>query len=436
MLCALDKIMSDYNLLKNMGRIGLVINQTSTSSHYYSAAEVIYNAALKTTGTKVTAIFGPQHGYAQTEQDNMKETPDSVFEFSDGTEVPLYSLYSETRMPTAEQLSNVDTLVVDLQDIGCRVYTYMLTLAGCLRSAAQFAKKVDVLDRNNPLGLCYFSSEHKRWMRVEGNKLQSRFHSFVGWYEIPMRHGLSMGELGKYFIHCDKLNVEYQVIPVDGLARNSYINKEQIAPWTMPSPNIPSFLSAFLFPAFVSLEGTNVSEGRGTTIPFQLIGSPWLDTRQCIRFLEENKNIFTVNPKVQTGLVFREHDFRPTFNKHMGKICRGIQFHIENPENINLFKLGLCFLYFCNVFHVNDFKWSEPGYEYNFKDLPINLILGDDGFSNLFKNSQVKRTGQDLTRSLNDEKYMEKFTNLVKISEEESQTFTEEAVNYFIYDKA
>lgn len=424
MYCATDKIVNDYNLLKNLGRIGLVVNQTSTSSHYIQTSEIVYHAVARTTGSKVTAVFGPQHGYFQTEQDNMKETPDATFHFQDGTSVPLYSLYSETRVPSEEQLTNVDTLLIDLQDIGCRVYTYMLTLAGCLRSAAQFGKKVVVLDRNNPLGLCYFSLEQKKWSRVEGNKLQTQFHSFVGWYDIPMRHGLTIGELGKYFIHCDKLNVDYNVIPVDGLTRHAGIDNYKTKPWTMPSPNIPSFLSAFFFPAFVTLEGTNVSEGRGTTTPFQLIGAPWLNSRKCIQFLQENKNAFTINPKIHSGIVFSEHDFRPTFNKYMGQICHGIQFHLENPENTNLFKLGLTFLYYCNLFHSDSFKWSSPGYEYNFTDMPIHLIFGTSVLSDFLSG---------LVSKLSDGNSFDKFISLVENLDKEAQVFASSAKPYFIY---
>lgn len=435
MRCAVDKLVGNSNLLKNFGRIGLVVNQTSTSSHYVPTTEIIYNATQKTTGSQVTAVFGPQHGYFQTEQDNMKETPHGVYEFLDGKTVPLFSLYSETRMPTQQQLEDIDTLVVDLQDIGCRVYTYMLTLAGCLRAAAAYGKKVVVLDRNNPLGLCYYSAEHKKWMRVEGNKLQSRFHSFVGWYEIPMRHGLTMGELGNYFIKVDKLNVDYSVIPVDGLKRNIGIENYKIKPWAMPSPNIPSFLSAFMFPAFVSLEGTNISEGRGTTIPFQLIGAPWLNTRQCIEFLEKHKNLFTIEHNVHGGFVFRRHDFRPTFNKYSGEICRGIQIHIDQAENVNLFNLGLCFLYFCQMFHVNEFKWLGPGYEYNFADQPIHLIFGSEEFTNLFKTIELEKTRQNFPGSLNDKKCLEKLSKLIKNIEADAQTFTQEITDCLLYEK-
>jgi uncharacterized protein YbbC (DUF1343 family) len=431
MRCAIDKIKADYNILKNMGRLGLVINQTSTSSHYQTTAEIIYAASQKTSGTKVTAVFGPQHGYWQTEQDNMKETPHDVFIFNDGNKVPLFSLYSETRTPLDNQLELVDTLIVDLQDIGCRVYTYMLTLAACMRGAAKHGKKVVVLDRSNPLGLCYFSEEHKKWHRVEGNILQSRFHSFVGWYEIPMRHGLTMGELGKFFIKEDKLNLDYKVIPVDNLYRNMSIENYKIKPWTMPSPNIPSFLSAYFFPAFVTLEGANVSEGRGTTIPFQLIGAPWLNAKKCIQFLYENMHLFIVDSKNKSGLVFREHNFRPTFNKYAGEICNGIQFHIENPENINLYKLGISFLYFCNEFHKNEFKWTDPGYEYNFTDLPINLILGSDNLLNLFE--QLERNSNFSEKAI-EKNSIEKLSVFLQKQDSEAQIFAEKVKNCFIYE--
>ena len=424
MKCAVDEIAKDHNIIKNFGRIGLVINQTSTSSSYISSAEIIYQSAKKTPHSKVTAVFGPQHGYSQTEQDNMRETPDSEFQFSDNTRVPLFSLYSKERAPTEQQLKNVDTLLVDLQDIGCRVYTYMLTLAGCLRSAAQYGKKVVVLDRENPLGLCYFNSQDKSWKRVEGNQFQTEYHSFVGWYDIPIRHGLSMGELGYYFIQCDKLTLDYEVIKVTGLTRSEPLQIEHKCVWTMPSPNIPNYLSAFLFPAFVTLEGTNISEGRGTTLPFQLIGAPWLKTKECISFFQEYKKYFTPNLSEPDGLIFREHDFRPTFNKYKDEICHGIQIHPQNLENINLFKFGLTFLIYCQLNQIADFKWAKPGYEYNFTEAPINLILGSrelsDFFSQIHKITEIK-------------KGLEEFDHLMTKLDKEGQAFCEKAKNCFIY---
>ena len=424
MKCAVDKIVNNFNLLKDMGRLGLVINQTSTTSNFISSAEIIYEATKKTTGAKVTAVFGPQHGYGQTEQDNMKETPHGTFTFLDDHNVPLYSLYSETRIPTAEQMEKIDTFIIDLQDIGCRVYTYMLTLAGCMRGASEFAKKVVVLDRGNPLGLSYYDSTTQKWQRVEGSGLHPSFHSFVGWYDLPLRHGMTMGELGNYFIVQDNLKLDYQVILVDDLTRSQPIDVHALTTWTMPSPNIPHCFSAFLFPAFVLLEGTNVSEGRGSTLPFQLIGAPWLNARQCISFLEKEKEFYSIDPSKPCGLVLREHQFRPTFNKYMGQICHGIQFHIKMTENINLFKLGLTFVAYCYVFHGEHFQWAKPGYEYNFDQLPIHLILGNDSFYQ-FLESQPRSDDFGV--------FFSKFKEFVRQLDDEAQKFSQANQKYFLY---
>ncbi|RDB36311.1 MAG: DUF1343 domain-containing protein [Spirobacillus cienkowskii] len=383
---AIDEISQNSNILNHCGRIGVVANQTSVNSQFVPSTDIIYEAAKFAQGSSVSCVFGPQHGYYQTEQDNMKETQDDIYKFKDGNSVPLFSLYSNTRAPTKQQIDLVDTFIIDLQDIGCRVYTYMLTLAACLRSAAQYNKKVVVLDRINPLGLCNKDTKGN-WIFVEGNKLETKWHSFVGWYDIPMRHGLSLGELGYYFIKQDKLKVDYKVVPVKNLTRKLSIAALKTTKWTMPSPNIPCWESAYFFPAFVLLEGTNISEGRGSTIPFQLIGAPWLDSKKCIEFLNNNKETYLYNPKIDNNFAIRQHNFRPTFNKHMGAICNGIQFHIENPDNVNLFALGLSFLYYCITNHRNDFKWTSPGYEYNYKDLPINLILGTDSWTHFFESS-------------------------------------------------
>ncbi len=399
MQIAIDTLIDQPHLLKNFGRIGLVVNQASTTSNFIPTVNVILQATKKTTGTSLNALFGPQHGYLQTEQDNMKETTDSVFILENKNSIPLFSLYSNTREPLAEQLTNIDTIVVDLKDVGCRVYTYMLTLAGCLRSAAKHGKKVVVLDRPNPVGLAV--KENNEWKRVEGNCLETKWHSFVGWYSIPMRHGLSMGELGHLFIKLENMNVDYQVIPVKGLTRNTLLVDLKQENWIMPSPNLPTWLSSFFFPAFVCLEGTNVSEGRGTTMPFELIGAPWLNAKKCIEFLKEHESLFVMDPAVKprddrgilssrgltagsSPLTYREHYFRPTFNKYAGEVCAGVHFGLLNPENINLFALGMTFLAYCSLEHKNDFAWSTQEYEYNLKDLPIHLILGSDKWTDMF----------------------------------------------------
>ena len=420
MQIAIDTIVEQPHLLKNLGRTGLIVNQASTTSTFIPTVNVILQATKKTTGTKLCAIFGPQHGYFQTEQDNMKETKDSVFILSDKKKVPLYSLYSKTREPLKEQLKNIDTLVVDLKDVGCRVYTYMLTLAGCLRSAAKYGKKIVVLDRPNPLGLCV--KDKNIWRRVEGNCLDTKWHSFVGWYSIPLRHGLSMGELGHFFIKAEDFDVDYRVIPVRGLKRATPLKKIRQENWVMPSPNLPSWHSSYFFPAFVCLEGTNVSEGRGTTIPFELVGAPWLNSKKCIEFLKAHESLFVLAPAIRgvapAVLTARPHTFRPTFNKYAGKVCEGVHFGVLDPDRVNLFALGMTFLAYCSLEHKNDFEWSTQEYEYNFKDLPINLILGTDKWEKIF--SSLQKNCHTLKEMLNS-------------SHQEAQNFIKQNQGILIY---
>lgn len=422
MICAIEQIQKNKTLLNGMGRIGLVVNQSSTTSDFVSTAHVIETAVQTSSSAQLVAIFGPQHGYFQTEQDNMQETPDTEFLLHSGKKIPLYSLYSQTRAPTSEQLQEIDTLIVDLQDIGCRIYTYMLTLAGCLRSAAQHRKKVVVLDRPNPIGLCYLDKANV-WQRIEGNTLDTRWQSFVGWYDIPMRHGMSLGELGHYFIQCDKLKIDYQVIAVDGLTRSAPLANAKSTHWTPPSPNIPTWLSAVFFPAFVALEGANVSEGRGTTQPFQLIGAPWLKNRDCIEFLTEHAYWYLPSPQKPSHVVMRPHDFRPTFNKHRGKICRGIQFHLTGEPDINLFALGMSFLYYCCRFQGAEFSWTNQVYEYNHTDLPINLILGQENWMRTFDHAKQKPCESEFERLLHE-------------AAQSAQSFAHRAQSCFIYPNA
>lgn len=388
-LSGLDKAIKKNDLLENLGRVGVVANQTSASLEFEPSTDAIYNISRKIKGTTLTAVFGAQHGYYQTEQDNMLETPDATYTFADGHHVPLYSLYSETRIPTDAQMAKVDTLIIDLFDIGCRVYTYMLTLAGCLKAAAKHGKRVVVLDRPNPLGLTY-KSKSGEWERVGGDVLDLKWHSFVGWYAIPMQHGLSMGELGKHFITVDKLDVDYSVVQAEGLVRRTPTSELRKSHFILPSPNIPCWESSFLFPAFVMLEGTNISEGRGSTMPFQIVGAPYLNVSKLVSFLDEFRTSTKHGTRIG-GLRFRRHDFRPTFNKHMGSICHGIQSHIVDGDNVDTFALGIYFLSYACAHHASEFMWKAPGYEYNYKDNPILLILGQEKWLTYFE--RLRQTG-------------------------------------------
>lgn len=418
MKLGIDRIRENPNLLSNLGRVGIVTNQAVTDSRFAPACQVIFEAIEEAEKSGVSAVFGPQHGYFQTEQYNMDETPDSIFEFVGGQKVPLYSLYSKNRIPTKEQIENIDTFVFDLIDVGCRIYTYMLTLAGCLKSASLHDKKVIVLDRPNPLGLSYHDG--KNWKRVEGNILDMRWESFVGWYPISMRHGLTMAELGSLFIKMDNLTVDYKVVGVEGLKRKEPLSTFAERPYTLPSPNLPSWLSNLFFPAFVPLEGTMVSEGRGTTLPFQIVGSPYFKVQEWLKYFEKLKNKF---PRNFGGIRCREHHFKPTFNTHKDIICKGVQFHVEGDiSEFSPFSLGIHFLAFaCSH---KEFEWREPGYEYNDVDAPINLILGNEKWKSLF---------DKIHKNQSLENYLDELNILLAWADKSAQQFAEETRLFHLY---
>ena len=213
----------------------------------------------------LTALFGPQHGIRGDVQDNMIETAHTIDKY---TGLPVYSLYSETREPTEEMLSDLDALVFDLQDVGCRVYTFIYTMANAMTACAKFGKKFFVLDRPNPIG----------GVTVEGNLLEKGHESFVGMYPIPMRHGMTVGELAKFFNDEFEISCDLEVVTMDNWSREDFYD-ETDAPWVMPSPNMPTVETAVVFPATVYFEGTQVSEGRGTTRPFEIVGAPYISIK-------------------------------------------------------------------------------------------------------------------------------------------------------------
>lgn len=368
----LDRVSSNPKLLSGMGRIGLITHQAVTNSKYQPAVEVIHDAVQKLgeKQTCISAVFGPQHGYGQTEQDNMFETPDTKITLPNGTEVPLFSLYSKSREPSADQMQLVDTLLVDMPDIGCRVYTYIQTLANCMDVAAKLNKRVVVLDRPNPIGMIHRDAKSKKWRHVEGNALDMRYASFVGCCPVPLRHGLSIGEFGLYYKRFKNMDIDYHIIECENLRRDASLESLAALPWTLPSPNMPNWEAAYLFPGFVVLEATNISEGRGSTLPFILAGAPWQNAPLTRAFLEKHYSINSVS--------IRPHEFRPTFNKHSGSICKGLAFHINNAETLLPFELGSWYLFHTIASCQEQFRWKEPGYEYNFQDPPYLLVLGHD----------------------------------------------------------
>jgi len=357
-----------------LGRVGLVTSQSVAEYPFGSCVEMM-DKILSCSSSSLVKIFGPQHGFYQTEQDNMRETPHLQIEVR-GRYLPLISLYSHKREPEWSDLEDIDTLVVDLHDIGCRVYTYMWTLLGCMKQASLLGKKVVVLDRPNPLGLSVLRK--KGWDRVEGHLLQDSLRSFVGLLPIPLRHGLTLGELGFYFKDILNLNLNYEVVRVEGLTREM---KPLISHWSLPSPNMPGLHSALFFPSFVVFEGLNVSEGRGTTVPFQVFGAPWIHSQE---FMSLYENICH-QMKLKFPVMLRTHEFRPTFNKYQGEICRGFFCDVEPSLEFNSFEFGIIILACLWSLYPQKMKWLPPGYEYNFTHRPFELILGHRLWGEIFE---------------------------------------------------
>jgi uncharacterized protein YbbC (DUF1343 family) len=346
------------------GRMGLLANQASVDRTFTHISSLISRF-----GGNLTCLFSPQHGFFAEKQANMQESEDG---WEPTLRVPIYSLYSAVREPSQEMLEGIDVLLVDLQDVGTRVYTYGVTLGLCMEAAARSRTKVLVLDRPNPIS----------GRQVEGNILRPEYRSFVGRYPIPMRHGLTMGELGRYFAMECGVQCDLEVIPVKGWRREAYFPDTGL-PWVFPSPNMPTWETALLYPGMVLFEGTNISEGRGTTMPFQIFGAPFIDQRRLLKHLEDTG---------LEGVVFRPICYEPTFDKWAGQMCYGFQIHVTNRNTLQPFKLGLALLQALCHGHKNEFEWLPPPYEYEWNKQPIDILFGDGTLR------QRLEDGEDLSR--------------------------------------
>src|SRR5580765_7094232 len=330
-------------------RVGVVANPASIDHGFGHIVERVAGAD----GVTLGAIFGPQHGFHSNLQDNMIETPHA----SDGRrQVPVYSLYSETREPTGEMLEGLDALVVDLQDIGARIYTFIYTMANCLHAAGRHGVPVIVCDRPNPIG----------GVEVEGPMLEPGFESFVGQYPIPMRHGMTVGELAQLFNERFRLGATLEVVQMEGWRREQYWDQTG-APWVMPSPNMPALDSAIVYPGTVLFEGTMLSEGRGTTRPFELLGAPWIDADG---FAER------MNRLALPGVHFRPATFEPTFQKHAKTPCGGCQIHVTDRKAFAPVAVGAALLREFQGSAPKQFAWRQPPYEYEHDKLPIDILAG------------------------------------------------------------
>jgi uncharacterized protein YbbC (DUF1343 family) len=361
MLCGIDRLLADPSLrapLKGK-RVALLAHPASVTAGLTHSLDAI--AALP--DLRLTAAFGPQHGLRGDKQDNMMESPD----FTDPVHgIPVFSLYGEVRRPTDAMLETFDVLLVDLQDLGCRIYTFITTLRYVLEAAAAKGKSVWILDRPNPAG-----------RPVEGLRLRAGWESFVGAGPMPMRHGLTMGELAEWFVKSFKIDLECRVIAMTGW-------QPEAAPghgwplltrsWINPSPNAPNVSMARCYAGTVMLEGTTLSEGRGTTRPLELFGAPDLDARQVLARMQ------ALAPQWLKGCVLRECWFEPTFHKHVGKLCAGIQIHVDEGTYdhgaFRPWRLQSLAFKAIRQLHPDYPLWRDFPYEYEHGKLAIDVING------------------------------------------------------------
>ena len=330
-------------------RVGIVCNHASLDRGFLHIVDRLAAAPDVT----LAAIFGPQHGFRSDVQDNMIETAHAD---DPARRVPVYSLYSETREPTAAMLAGLDFLVIDLQDIGARIYTYIYTMANCLRACARHGVQVIVCDRPNPIG----------GTDVEGALLVKGFESFVGQFPIPMRHGMTMGEIARLFNEVFGLDAALEVVKMEGWQRGMYADETDL-PWVMPSPNMPTLDTAIVYPGTVLFEGILVSEGRGTTRPFELIGAPWIDAESFAR---------RMNGLGLAGVYFRPAVFEPTFQKHAKLTCGGCQIHVTDRNQFRPVLTGVALIAMFYQTNPVEFAWRQPPYEYEPEKMPIDILSG------------------------------------------------------------
>lgn len=350
---------------KIQGNIGYLCHSASVTKNLnHGATEIqkIYGARLK-------KIFGPQHGFVTDVQDNMIETKDFIHPFF---KIPVHSLYSHTRIPTDEMLAGIDCMIVDLQDVGTRIYTYIYTLTLLMEACGRKRIKVYVLDRPNPIN----------GIDLEGNVLDLKYASFVGRHPLPVRHGLTMGEVGLMAKAFWEVKCDYEVVPMLHWERAmSY--EDTGLPWVMPSPNLPTIEAAYTFVGTVLYEGTNISEGRGTTRSLEIIGHPKIEP-----FGLHEKIMNECHKNKLEGFFLRPLAFMPTFQKHQGIACGGYQIHVLDRKTFKPWRLTQLL---CQIFYHElgeSFVWKVPPYEYEYEKMPIDLINGTDALRHWVEKKQ------------------------------------------------
>ena len=374
----IDRLVEEAQFRRDLEgrRVSLLAHPASVTSDLTHSLDVL--AALD--GINITAAFGPQHGLRGDKQDNMIETEDYLDPVHN---IPVFSLYGEVRRPTAQSMETFDVVLIDLQDLGCRIYTFITTLRYMLEAAAEHGKAVWVLDRPNPAG-----------RPIEGTILVEGWESFVGAGPMPMRHGLTMGEMGHWLIDHFDLDVDYTVIPMLGWQpQDPGFGWPQDRIWINPSPNAPNVNMARAYAGTVMLEGTTLSEGRGTTRPLELFGAPDIDARAVVAEMQQRA------PQWLQGCVLREIWFEPTFHKHQGKLCNGVQIHAEGPaydhQAFRPWRLQALALKVIGVLYPGYQLWRDFPYEYVEDRLAFDVINGGPALRQWIENPAVNADDLD-----------------------------------------
>jgi len=332
-------------------RIGALLHSASVSSGLEHASRILERAPDSL--FRLRALFGPQHGYLGQTQDNMIEWQSYKHP---RLGIPIHSLYGEQREPTPHMLENLDALVIDLQDVGARYYTFIWTMYLAMRACEKAGLPIIVLDRPNPIN----------GVTTEGPLLDPAYSSFVGMHPLPVRHGRTIGELAGQFRAEAFPRCQLNVLPMKGWKRAMWFDETGL-PWVMTSPNMPTLDTATVYPGMCLLEGTNISEGRGTTRPFEIFGAPFINAEALARELNKLK---------LPGAHFRENWFQPTFHKFAGEMCGGAQLHVTDRDRFTPFRAGLEIIRTIRRLAGESFAWKQPPYEYEYKRLPIEILLG------------------------------------------------------------
>ncbi len=350
-ISGLEACLADPPDILKSGRFGLLMNQASVDRHGQLACYLMENAFPGW----LTTLFSPQHGFAGKQQANMIESRDS---YHVELGLPVYSLYSDTRRPTEKMLRDIDCLVIDLQDVGTRVYTYIWTISYCLEACQQASLPVIILDRVNPIG----------GLQVEGPCLELDYASFVGRAAVPMRHALTIGELACWVNREMQIGANLEVIPVQGWERSRMFDQTGL-PWIAPSPNLPSWENCLVYPGQVVLEATNISEGRGTDQPFRQFGAPFI---QAASLLEQLSKLEL------PGVSWSPTTFQPTFDKWTGVACHGLVLQVTDPVAFRPYRTTLALIAEVARLWPDDFAWISPPYEYEMEKMPVDIVTGSD----------------------------------------------------------